>query len=57
MQSHGVIYVLDASDQDRLEESRQLLRQTLMNEHLRGKPLLLLANKQDRPGALTPDRL
>ena len=37
--------------------TRQLLRQTLMNEHLRGKPLLLLANKQDRPGALTPDQI
>ena len=40
-----------------MEECRQLLWETVKNEQLRGKPLLLLANKQDRPGALKPDQI
>ncbi|XP_054289934.1 ADP-ribosylation factor-like protein 13B isoform X2 [Macrosteles quadrilineatus] len=49
---HGVIYVVDASDMSRIEESRKALHELLAHEKLAGKPLLLLANKQDQDGAL-----
>lgn len=49
---HGIIYVIDASDPSRISESGSLLHQLLIHEKLKGKPLLLLANKQDVEGAL-----
>ncbi|XP_052123892.1 ADP-ribosylation factor-like protein 13B isoform X3 [Frankliniella occidentalis] len=49
---HGIIYVIDASDSGRINESSTVLTQLLRNEMLKGKPLLLLANKQDVDGAL-----
>lgn len=49
---HGVIFVVDASDMSRLEEGRGVLENLLSHEKLTGKPVLLLANKQDCEGAL-----
>ncbi|XP_073988955.1 ADP-ribosylation factor-like protein 13B isoform X2 [Rhodnius prolixus] len=49
---HGVIYVVDASDLSRIEESKTVLENLLLNEKLAGKPVLVLANKQDKPYAL-----
>ncbi|CAB3378427.1 Hypothetical predicted protein [Cloeon dipterum] len=49
---HGVIYVVDASQIDRIEESKAELEKLIAHEKIKGKPLLLLANKQDLPGAL-----
>uniref|UniRef100_A0A0A9XY23 ADP-ribosylation factor-like protein 13B n=2 Tax=Lygus hesperus TaxID=30085 RepID=A0A0A9XY23_LYGHE len=48
----GVIFVVDASDENRLGEAKVLLYNLLTNEKLAGKPLLVLANKQDIPNAL-----
>ncbi|XP_046667228.1 ADP-ribosylation factor-like protein 13B [Homalodisca vitripennis] len=49
---HGIIFVVDASDLLRIDESRKVLEELLAHDKLAGKPLLLLANKQDREGAL-----
>ncbi|KAM4556844.1 ADP-ribosylation factor-like protein 14 [Fundulus diaphanus] len=49
----AVVFVVDASDVARLEEARSELEKALRSEHLRGCPLILLANKQDVSGALT----
>ncbi|XP_069700555.1 uncharacterized protein [Periplaneta americana] len=49
---HGVIFVVDASDVSRFEEGRNVLETLLAHGKLAGKPVLLLANKQDREGAL-----
>ncbi|RZF37047.1 hypothetical protein LSTR_LSTR012390 [Laodelphax striatellus] len=49
---HGVIFVVDASDLGRLDECRKVLTELLKNEKLAGKPVLMLANKQDKEGAL-----
>lgn len=49
---HGVIFVVDASDVDRLDECKKVFEDLLINENLAGKPVLLLANKQDKAGAL-----
>ncbi|CAG0890133.1 unnamed protein product [Cyprideis torosa] len=48
-ESHGIIYVIDASDRSRFEESKTSFDKMISNVHLRGVPLLILANKQDIP--------
>ncbi|XP_076239465.1 uncharacterized protein LOC143182388 [Calliopsis andreniformis] len=49
---HGVIYVVDASDISRLTENKVVFGELISHEHISGKPLLLLANKQDVNGAI-----
>ncbi|XP_077977080.1 uncharacterized protein LOC144432691 [Glandiceps talaboti] len=51
-ESHAVVFVIDAADQDRLDESKETLKMLLSNPKVKGKPLLVLANKQDQEGAL-----
>ena len=48
-----LIYVVDANDEARMEENREVLHQLLSEEALRGVPLAILANKQDLPNALS----
>ncbi|XP_028647567.1 ADP-ribosylation factor-like protein 14 [Erpetoichthys calabaricus] len=48
----GVVYVVDSTDKSRLKESKRELELILKSEHLKAVPLVLLANKQDIPGAL-----
>ncbi|XP_012251088.2 ADP-ribosylation factor-like protein 13B isoform X2 [Athalia rosae] len=50
--AHGLVYVVDASDTSRLTENRMVLGELISHENISGKPLLLLANKQDLNGAL-----
>ncbi|CAH0547616.1 unnamed protein product [Brassicogethes aeneus] len=50
--AHGVIFVVDSSDISRLEEAKLALFNILSNEKIAGKPLLILANKQDFENAL-----
>ncbi|GMR36830.1 hypothetical protein PMAYCL1PPCAC_07025, partial [Pristionchus mayeri] len=45
--THAVIYVVDASDVKRLDESHVELDELLEEKKLEGVPLLVLANKQD----------
>ncbi|XP_040910478.1 ADP-ribosylation factor-like protein 14 [Toxotes jaculatrix] len=49
----AVVFVVDSSDLERLEEARRELEDTLRSDQLQGRPLILLANKQDVNGALT----
>ncbi|XP_033118854.1 ADP-ribosylation factor-like protein 13B isoform X2 [Anneissia japonica] len=49
---HGVVFVLDASDEDRIDECRLALRETLEHKKICGKRILVLANKHDNDGAL-----
>jgi len=50
--SHGIIYVVDSNDRERIEEASQTLFKMLDADELRDIPLLVLANKQDLPSAL-----
>lgn len=55
-QTDGVIWVVDSADMDdphRLEACRDELHRLLAQERLMGASLLVLANKQDVPGART----
>ncbi|XP_045780875.1 ADP-ribosylation factor-like protein 13B isoform X2 [Maniola jurtina] len=49
---HGVIFVIDSSDFARLEECKSVLEEVLSHDKISGKPVLVLANKQDKSGAL-----
>jgi ADP-ribosylation factor related protein 1 len=49
----AIIYVVDASNRDRLPDSWEVLETVLSTPQLTGTPLLLLANKQDIENALT----
>jgi len=51
-ESHAVIFIVDSSDRDRIDESRDAFETMVTNEHLAGVPLMLLANKQDLEGCL-----
>ncbi|XP_010126895.1 PREDICTED: ADP-ribosylation factor-like protein 13B, partial [Chlamydotis macqueenii] len=52
-ESHGVIFVVDSSDVARMGETREAMREVLNSPKISGKPMLVLANKQDREGALS----
>ena len=50
---HGIIWVVDAAEPRSLQESKLALNEALQDERLRGKPIIVFANKQDLPGALS----
>lgn len=50
--AHGVIFVLDSSDSERIQEAEEVLKSVICHEKISGKPLLFLANKQDSENAL-----
>ncbi|KAL8590570.1 hypothetical protein ACOMHN_011006 [Nucella lapillus] len=49
--SQGVLYVVDSADRERMMESREELHNVLNSDEMRGVPVVVLANKQDLPGA------
>uniref|UniRef100_A0A8C4WJA5 ARF like GTPase 13A n=1 Tax=Gopherus evgoodei TaxID=1825980 RepID=A0A8C4WJA5_9SAUR len=55
--AHGIIFVLDSSNVLRMEEAKRTLGHLLAHPRISGKPLLLLANKQDKVDALLPCEL
>ncbi|XP_062994108.1 uncharacterized protein LOC134406556 [Elgaria multicarinata webbii] len=50
----GLVFMVDSVDGDRFEEARYELEILLDSSDLQGVPLVLLANKQDLPGAWPP---
>ncbi|XP_074938014.1 ADP-ribosylation factor-like protein 11 [Phalacrocorax aristotelis] len=52
-----LIFVLDSTDTARLPEAAAVLEEVLSHPSMAGVPILLLANKQDVPGALAPAEL
>ncbi|KAL4232802.1 ADP-ribosylation factor-like protein 13B [Mactra antiquata] len=44
---YGIIYLVDSSAPERFPEVKQSLESVLENEKVQGKPLLILANKED----------
>mmetsp|Transcript_2963 Transcript_2963/g.8387 ORF Transcript_2963/g.8387 Transcript_2963/m.8387 type:complete len:233 (+) Transcript_2963:65-763(+) len=54
MQMNAVVWVADSSDRERTEDAAFELQRMLAEDDLRGVPLLVFANKQDLPGAMSP---
>eukprot|EP01006_Ploeotia_vitrea_P039960 TRINITY_DN66392_c9_g1_i12.p1 TRINITY_DN66392_c9_g1~~TRINITY_DN66392_c9_g1_i12.p1 ORF type:complete len:190 (+),score=101.51 TRINITY_DN66392_c9_g1_i12:98-667(+) len=57
----GIIFVIDAADQERMTDGEnsaaEELWNALNNDELRDAALLVYANKQDLPGALSVDQM
>ncbi|XP_046402206.1 ADP-ribosylation factor-like protein 2 [Ischnura elegans] len=53
----GLVWVVDSADKRRLEDCRIELHKLLEEERLAGASLLVLANKQDLPGALSAEEI
>lgn len=53
----GYIFVVDSSDKERIEDAKQLLELKMKEHEKKNVPLLVMANKQDIQGCLTPDEI
>jgi ADP-ribosylation factor protein 1 len=51
--THGLIFVVDSNDRDRIEDAKEELHRMLNEEELRDAVVLVFANKQDLPNAMT----
>ncbi|XP_078268068.1 ADP-ribosylation factor-like protein 13A [Rhinoraja longicauda] len=49
---HGFIFIVDSTDVKRIEEAGKVLSEVMKHEKMSGKPVLVLANKQDKAEAL-----
>lgn len=56
-EAHGIIWVVDSSDRNRMNESVESFKNIIMNRFLDDLPLLLVINKQDLPSAMRPDEV
>eukprot|EP01104_Vermistella_antarctica_P018958 TRINITY_DN721_c0_g1_i1.p1 TRINITY_DN721_c0_g1~~TRINITY_DN721_c0_g1_i1.p1 ORF type:complete len:231 (-),score=27.79 TRINITY_DN721_c0_g1_i1:88-780(-) len=56
-QASGLVFVVDAADETKLEDARSTIETLLHSEDLQGVPLLLMANKQDLPHARSPSEI
>ena len=52
-QTDGIVWVVDSTDRHRLKDCREELEAVLKQERLAGATLLIFANKQDLPGAMS----
>ncbi|XP_069810009.1 uncharacterized protein [Dendropsophus ebraccatus] len=53
----GLIFVLDSADPERFREANSELNAILEDDEMRGVPFVVMANKQDLPGARRPGEL
>ena len=53
----GLIFVVDSNDRDRIEDAAKELKKMLAEEELKDCDVLVMANKQDLNGALTPNEV
>merc|ERR1712217_297777 len=51
--TNGLIYVVDSNDRDRIEPAREELHKMINEDELRDAVILVFANKQDLPNAMT----
>lgn len=53
-EAQGIVFVVDSADRQRLPQSKAVLQDVLSRPELKGKPLLLMCNKEDISGAIEP---
>jgi len=56
-EAHAVIYVIDSSAAASFEDAKSSLEKVLCHEDLQGAPILIFANKQDSPAAVSDEEL
>lgn len=57
LNASALIWVVDSNDLNRMNEAKAELMRNLREDQLKDSVLLVLANKQDLPDALSPDQL
>ena len=55
--TNGIIFVVDSNDKDKIKESADELKNMLNDEDLKNGPILVMANKQDIKGCLSPNQV
>lgn len=55
--TQGLIFVIDSSDRERVDEARQELYRIAMDRGMSEIPILIFANKQDMPNAMKPQEI
>ncbi|CAH7681574.1 ADP-ribosylation factor family-domain-containing protein [Phakopsora pachyrhizi] len=55
--TQGLVFVVDSQDRERIEEARQELHRILSDREMKDCLLLVFANKQDLPGAMSPTEI
>lgn len=53
----ALIFVVDSNDPERMEEAKEELYKIVSNDELKGAAILVLANKQDISGAMSPNEI
>lgn len=53
----GLVYVVDSTNKETLDESKREFQRILQNELIKNVPIVVLANKQDLPGALDAEEI
>ena len=53
----GLIFVVDSNDRERVEDAAEELKKMLAEEELKDSVVLVMANKQDLSGALSPNEV
>eukprot|EP01128_Nolandella_sp_AFSM9_P012245 TRINITY_DN9093_c0_g1_i1.p1 TRINITY_DN9093_c0_g1~~TRINITY_DN9093_c0_g1_i1.p1 ORF type:complete len:181 (-),score=71.14 TRINITY_DN9093_c0_g1_i1:236-778(-) len=53
----AIVWVVDAADSERLEESKKVLHQQMRDPELENKMLFVIANKQDLDGAASDEEV
>ncbi|XP_069491983.1 uncharacterized protein [Ambystoma mexicanum] len=53
----GLVFVVDSADPERFQEARSELEAIIENNDMQGVPIVVLANKQDLPGACSSSEL
>ena len=53
----GFLYVIDSSDREKFDESKDTLEKILSHPMMAGKPYVIIANKQDIDGCATKDEI
>ncbi|XP_020896460.1 ADP-ribosylation factor 1 [Exaiptasia diaphana] len=56
-ETQGLIFVVDSNDRERIQEAKDELYRLLKEDELKRAALLVLANKQDLPDAMTASEL
>ncbi|KAH3764838.1 ADP-ribosylation factor 1 [Pelomyxa schiedti] len=51
--TQGLLFVVDSNDRERVEEARDVLQRMMAEDELRDAILIVFANKQDLPNAMT----
>lgn len=55
--TQGLVFVVDCSDHRRIDEARYELHRIVNDYEMRDAVILIFANKQDIPGALSPNEI